>query len=715
METQNTGDNALLNAALKYARDGRPVLPLRGKKPLTKHGVKDATRDEAQITQWWTQWPDANIGLATGSVSGWLVLDIDIKKGKRGDESLRALEEEFGPLPMTLKSQTASGGWHFVFRMSDVPVKSRNGVREGIDLLADRKYFVAPPSTIDGKAYQWIETCEAAPCPAWVAALGQDASALESISSENRIPTLIRELFPDGRESNGNWITRCPYKENHDDATPSFDVRLADGVFLCHACEEKGSFVKLYAKVKGISEEEAGEDITPTPPHILELNQRHAVVSIKGKTFILNEEYDAMGAYQGISFSSSSDLELRYCNQRVWITPKRKKGSIAEDWLHDIRRREYDRVVFEPGAPEEARSFNLWRGFAVIPKAGNCQRYLEHLFENICRANQRDFDYLMAWMADAVQNSRSKPGVAIVLRGKQGTGKSLACTEFGKLFGLHFVIIAQQRHLLGNFNAHLKDKLIVLAEEAFWAGDHNAEGTLKDLITGDSQMVELKGRDAFPVNNYIRVLICSNHDWVIPAGQEERRFFVLDVGTAHMQDHAYFEAVVKQMNEGGREALLHYLLHYDLSKVNVRQAPQTHALIENKLASMAPTEKFIYEVLDRGRWSRLHEGWKQVVPCHEVHTAYIEHASRAGLTRKSYETELGKALRRLLPYARKRQVEDGGDRVNAWEVPDLITCRGHFDEVMRWSDHEWSLPETRPVQELSAAEMKVLSPYGVHC
>lgn len=709
MNIYTSSQSDRLNAALDYARKGWPVLPLKGKKPLTKHGVKDASRDEARITEWWTMWPDANIGLATGAVSGRLVLDIDIKKGKRGDESLRVLEAEHGLLPKTLKSQTASGGSHFVFRMPDVTVKSRNGVREGIDLLSDGKYFVAAPSTIDGKTYQWVEQCEAASCPSWVAALGQEASAPKAALSEDRIPTLVRELLPHGAESNGYWMAKCPYHEDHE---PSLSITLQDGRFRCFACPARGDLSQLYAKVRGISEEEAREIISPTPDYVRRLNERYAVVSLEGQEVILAEKYDWQGHYVGVAFSSPSDLTLRYENER--IRQGRKDVSIAEAWRRHPRRRQYERVIFEPGVIQAPGSFNLWRGLAVEPKEGDCSLYLAHLFENICNRDQRLYEYVVAWMADAVQHPRSKPGVAIVLRGKQGTGKSVACTEFGKLFGHHFVTISQQRQMLGNFNGHLKDKLMVLAEEAFWAGNHDAEGALKELITGGRMMVELKGREAFPVNNYIRVLICSNHDWVIPAGPEERRFMLLDVGPARMQDHTYFEALLRQMNEGGREALLHFLLHHDFSKVNVRQAPQTHALIENKLASMAPTEKFIYEVLDRGRWSRLHEGWEVIVPCHEVHTAYIEHAARAGLTRKSYETELGKALRRLLPYARKRQVERGDERVNAWEVPDLITCRKHFDEVMRWAEHEWSLPETRPVQDLSAAEMKVMAPYGVH-
>jgi len=115
MNTNSVSKSERLDAALKYAREGWPVLPLRGKVPLTKHGVKDATRDEAQIREWWTRWPDANIGVVTGKASDLFVVDVDIKNGKRGDESLRALIEEHGPLPKTRHSLTASGRSHYFF------------------------------------------------------------------------------------------------------------------------------------------------------------------------------------------------------------------------------------------------------------------------------------------------------------------------------------------------------------------------------------------------------------------------------------------------------------------------------------------------------------------------------------------------------------------------------------------------------------------------
>jgi hypothetical protein len=208
------------------------------------------------------------------------------------------------------------------------------------------------------------------------------------------------------------------------------------------------------------------------------------------------------------------------------------------------------------------------------------------------------------------------------------------------------------------------------------------------------------------------LLICSNQPWVIPAGPEERRFVVFEVGNKYQQNHSYFEELSKRMNEGGREALLYFLLHYDLSKMNLRQIPQTQALLENKLASFDALEMFLYEGLERGRLYNLQEEW-EVAECRQVHNAYIEHAMRVGQNRKSCETQMGRALRKLLPNVERRQITRGNKRVNVWVLPDLMTCREHFDKVMKWPDHQWSPPESMPnVEELTVEEMKRILPHG---
>jgi hypothetical protein len=144
----------LHEAALWYAGLGFPVFPCkpRGKEPLTLHGFKDATTDRVQITNWWTQWPEANIGVPTGAAFGLLVMDVDPRNG--GDHSLNALLAKYGPLPATAEQLTGGGGRHFFFRYAGGPVPK--GLAAGIDLKGDGGYVMVAPSLHPiGKAYEW--------------------------------------------------------------------------------------------------------------------------------------------------------------------------------------------------------------------------------------------------------------------------------------------------------------------------------------------------------------------------------------------------------------------------------------------------------------------------------------------------------------------------------------------------------------------------------
>jgi hypothetical protein len=153
-----------------------PVFPLllNSKKPATEHGFRDATTDPAQIARWWRASPRSGVGIACSSV---VVLDIDTKPGKVGRESLARICETFGELPETWTAETATGGLHFYFATPlGATVRRRCPVRADfpdVDLCGLGGYIVAPPTTVDGRAYRWTnEDVGLAPCPEWLATLG---------------------------------------------------------------------------------------------------------------------------------------------------------------------------------------------------------------------------------------------------------------------------------------------------------------------------------------------------------------------------------------------------------------------------------------------------------------------------------------------------------------------------------------------------------------
>jgi hypothetical protein len=141
-------------AALIYASWGWHVIPVvpNGKVPATQHGVKDATTDPEQIAKWWAQNPEFNIGVAAGERSGIVVFDVDPRNG--GDESWSKWLDENGQVPEGAAMQMTAGGGEHHIAMYDPEIRSCK-LTEGVDLLADGRYFVAYPSTIEGRRYEW--------------------------------------------------------------------------------------------------------------------------------------------------------------------------------------------------------------------------------------------------------------------------------------------------------------------------------------------------------------------------------------------------------------------------------------------------------------------------------------------------------------------------------------------------------------------------------
>jgi hypothetical protein len=144
-------------AARSYAARGWSVIPVeaRGKRPLvawTEFQQRQAQPDE--IDTWFRRWPEANVGIVTGQVSGLVVIDVDAQHG--GLESLASLERERGGLPDTVAAVTGGGGRHLYFDHPGGVLHNRVGLRPGIDLRADGGCVVAPPSVHPGgRRYVW--------------------------------------------------------------------------------------------------------------------------------------------------------------------------------------------------------------------------------------------------------------------------------------------------------------------------------------------------------------------------------------------------------------------------------------------------------------------------------------------------------------------------------------------------------------------------------
>ena len=232
----------------------------------------------------------------------------------------------------------------------------------------------------------------------------------------------------------------------------------------------------------------------------------------------------------------------------------------------------------------------------------------------------------------------------------------------------------------------METAIAAFADEAFWAGDKQGEGTLKTLITGDTIRIERKGIDSKSSPNHIHLIMASNSDWVVPASADERRYFVLDVSDAYRQDHSYFADVDSEWQAGGREALMHLLATRDLSEFNVRKVPVTDALMSQKLLSLPPVERWYLEMLREG--ANNSQDWTDWVASESFWTRYTTWCEEEKARIGSKEA-FGMRLSKLLPPApagegrrRQRQLPDTKSRVWGYEFPTLEECRLHFERAM---------------------------------
>jgi hypothetical protein len=437
-------------------------------------------------------------------------------------------------------------------------------------------------------------------------------------------------------------------------------------------------------------------------PMLRMMNEAHAVIAdLGGKCRIISEVMDTSlkRPRSRISKQSFEDFRNRYMHIPVQVGTTKDGAPIwmpsGKWWLQHKMRRQYGSLVFAPRR-EVPDAYNLWQGFACEALPGDAhQPFLDHVRDNICSGDEEHYRYVLCWMARAVQLPDEQGEVAIVLRGGRGTGKGTFVNGFGSLWGRHFMQVSSAKHIVGQFNAHLRDCVILFADEAFFAGDKQNQNILNTMITEDTLVVEGKGVDAEIAPNYTHLLMASNQHWVVPAGGDERRYLVLDVGDAAKQDTKYFGLVRKALDAGGRENLLHYLMNLDIGEYDVRRVPQTDALREQKLYSLSPEEAWFMERLMDGRTTAASPDWVTVVQKERVQADYLRYCEDQRHFHRVSPTALGKFLSRVMPKGELKSTQrtmdvektdrDGmvtvvRERTYVYEIPQLDACRAAWDE-----------------------------------
>jgi len=727
-----------LEHALHLASLGFRVFPLgpNGKLPHIECFTELATTDPDKIKEFWTdpvmELPQPfNIGIATNDL---LVVDIDNKKGKDGDSEILKLELEGKELPPTYEQKTPTGGRHLFYKVSEPCKQGSNVLARGIDIRARGGYVVGAGSDINGKRYEATTELHLVDAPAWVIDICKappkpkgkretDLSDIDQRAASDRTIEYLKQFAPLAIQGEGGdqttydvcckvrdfgltetnalhcidtyWNGRCQPPWDYDELSEKVSNAYRYAQQSAGVASAQSEFSPLVpSEIDDIDDklDDAENQLENKILHPFdELNKEYAFVIAGGGAHILWETKDPKDSplLEHLSIPAFHD---KLAAKKITFDDA-KFYQLTRLWIKDERRRSYDGICFMPGKTAPPRFYNIWQGFSCTASddvsdsaRAAVELFKEHALLNVCKGDKKLYTWLMGYFAHMIQRPYEKPLVALVFRGGKGVGKNALVDRVGNLVGSHYLLTSNRRYLVGNFNGHVERLLLFTLDEAFWSGDKQAEGTLKDIITGQTHVIERKGQEPYAVDNCTRLIIIGNEEWLVPASQDERRFAAFDVGDGRKQDGKFFIRMRKGIDEeGGNRLLLHYLQNFDLSQVDVNSAPKTTALLDQKIESLGPVAAWWLTCLfdEKLTGSDFGSAWPELVEKDRMRGAFKRYAKDRQIRSwipddRTFGRELKKVCPGINPEVRKR-AEHGMDRVRYFGIPDLEQCRREWE------------------------------------
>lgn len=628
--------DAVFHAALCYIRAGIPVLPLEpNEKKLPGEGginYLSATVKEATVKKWFGpegKYRGFNVGIGCGTREGVMALDVDAKpvSGTTGLKELAKILEKEGELPHGPKQKTPSGGFHCLYRWQDNAASSSNKVANGIDTrggTAERctGHIVAYPSKVNGKAYEWEEGGEIPEMPEWLSiSLGRpwqekpkDQTPKQDVPIHqiNRMLTVVdpdnlsyedwvkvgmalkSTCGEDGLEIWDEWSRHGSRRKEGECKirwkTFNEDGQVGFGTLLFLARE--AGWRPLPGDVQG------GSIIAEIEEKVLQFNKEFALIRM-GKSVLVATFHDKYGV-EFLGMQGFYDINMP---RKMYVPTKNgvAERPLADLWMAHEQRREYRNIGVFPMNDQDTDTLNMWTGWAEQPNDKSCDLYLAHIRDIICNGDIVLANWVLDWMADAVQDTRDIKGTCIILRGVEGCGKGAFADTFGRLFGKHYTHLIDSERLTARFNSFLDSNVIVYADEVLWPGDRKAANVLKGLVSEKRITIEQKGVDSMTIDNMNRVIIASNESWIVPAGPQSRRWLVLNVSPQVAKNERYFNKLFDEINNGGMGAIIKFLMERKITS-NLRLAPTTQGLIEQRQMSHSHDSllHFMSEICLRG-------------------------------------------------------------------------------------------------------------------
>jgi hypothetical protein len=394
-----------------------------------------------------------------------------------------------------------------------------------------------------------------------------------------------------------------------------------------------------------------------------------------------------------------------------------KPNDVIRQFYADPSTHMYDSMAFSP-LSQPGNVLNLWRPVAIHPKKGNWLVIRKHLFEVICSQNRKNFSYLIRFLAHMVQHPEQKPGVMIVLLGRQGTGKGAFFQLLGRIWRHSVLQVTDIERVTGRFNAALGQNYVVVMDEALFAGDRRAQDRIKSLITEPIISIEEKHQPQRIIDSFHRFFAASNHEHFVQVDNDDRRYFILEVSDEMAQNEVYFKRLFAAIeSDDAIAAFIYTLTKIDLKGFNPRVAPKTQAHAEQKILSLSRFEKYWHHLLWSGElpyYNESHEVWSapKFIPTEWMVQAANKFDPSSSRYRPITTQEVSKELTSLCPMVepdRKSVSGSLGRQYRGYNLPKLQAARKAF-EAAKGFKVDWDVDldnsQTLPVNARASGSLK---------
>ena len=279
--------------------------------------------------------------------------------------------------------------------------------------------------------------------------------------------------------------------------------------------------------------------IDDPPDALATIQKQYALINMDGKVWVLdlrslNHRTDSDVAKK-LTLSNRSDGQLLIVRAIKAAFPGEDAQKVSAAFMSSPQTTCYDGVEFNP-KDTSPNYLNLWVGPVLIPVAGGWRLIRSFLLTVLCDGDQTAYDYLIRYIAHALQHPEEKPGVIIILIGGQGTGKGTFGRILQKTWSATYLHVHDISSVTGNFNGSLERAFIVFMDEALFVGDRRASDALKSLITEPVIQINEKHQPARQSRSYHRFIAATNADHFKNTERDDRRDFVLRVSDARKGD-----------------------------------------------------------------------------------------------------------------------------------------------------------------------------------